>query len=729
MKRLMIFSALILASSLFAAESSPASYLFNLPDTPLSSAPSPITLGSFRAPNGASLGLNVSCFLRDGEPWLPVMGELHFSRVPEAEWDVTLEKMKKAGIEVVATYVFWNHHEEIQGEWDFSGERNLRKFAEKCASHGLFLWARIGPWCHGEALWGGFPEYVQKGQKRNNNPTYLGHVEKFYDQLGKQMEGLYFKDGGPIIGIQLENEFDFAHDEGYKHMKNLKALAEKARMDPPYWSATMWPAANDKATEFLLGLGGYPEAPWAQNLEQKAPSENFLYRKIRVDPDVGEDLFQTDAAKENKIASLMPLMTVELGGGNQVTWHRRPAIDELDCIAMAMAAVGSGGNGLGYYMFCGGINPKGKKGPLQESRASGYPNDCPLINYDFQAPIGSEGQMNPPYKHYTLFHSFLNHFGDKIALLPSVLPVKRGKISDPHFLRCGIRGTQDHGYLFFTNIQRYVNVDTQKVVQFALKKADGTVQNIPDSPIDFVPGKYGVWPYNMDCNGILLRYATAMPLKPLNVGDKKGFIFIADGSAEFAFERGTSILSAFAGGSKDKVKTPTGSSSFTATDSNGNTCFFMVFDRADLFKKSHELGPERPLPFVSISALSPEDVPCAAMPKGPRYGLDFKPIPGAKVYRIDLSKFAAYDGDGIVNFHYLGDTAGLYQDSRLIQDDFWYGGPMRMRLSRIPDLNRPLFLQITPISKEWPVFFNEAARKMLPAVPSAELKGVSFQTF
>jgi beta-galactosidase len=85
-------------------------------------------LGTTRNPAGQEINLNSRSLLFDGQPVFPVMGEIHYSRVPQAEWREELLKMKAGGIDIVATYVFWIHHEEVRGEWDWSGQRDLRTF-------------------------------------------------------------------------------------------------------------------------------------------------------------------------------------------------------------------------------------------------------------------------------------------------------------------------------------------------------------------------------------------------------------------------------------------------------------------------------------------------------------------------------------------------------------------------------------------------------------------------
>ena len=97
---------------------------------------------------------------------MPVMGEFHFTRYPQDEWRDALLKMKAGGIDIVATYVFWIHHEEVRGEYDWSGQRSLREFLKLCHELGLYAFVRMGPWSHGEVRNGGFPDWLQKPDKK-----------------------------------------------------------------------------------------------------------------------------------------------------------------------------------------------------------------------------------------------------------------------------------------------------------------------------------------------------------------------------------------------------------------------------------------------------------------------------------------------------------------------------------------------------------------------------------
>ena len=159
-------------------------------------------------PAAMYLAANDRYLMMDGTPWFPLMGEFHYSRYPENQWEKELLKIKAAGIQVISTYVFWIHHEEVEGEFNWTGQRDLRRFIELCSKHGLYVWLRIGPFDHGEVRNGGFPDWLlEKTATRENNPVFLHYVRRFDAEIAKQVKGLFWKDGGPIIGIQLENEY------------------------------------------------------------------------------------------------------------------------------------------------------------------------------------------------------------------------------------------------------------------------------------------------------------------------------------------------------------------------------------------------------------------------------------------------------------------------------------------------------------------------------------------
>ena len=144
-------------------------------------------------PAGHTLAANGRYLTYDGKPFFPVSGEFHFARYRREDWERELRKMKAGGVNIVATYIFWIHHEEEKGVFDFSGRRDLRAFTELCGKVGLGVILRIGPWCHGECRNGGFPDWIQfqtDFARRTDDPTYLFYVRRWFCEMEKQVHGL-----------------------------------------------------------------------------------------------------------------------------------------------------------------------------------------------------------------------------------------------------------------------------------------------------------------------------------------------------------------------------------------------------------------------------------------------------------------------------------------------------------------------------------------------------------
>ena len=336
----------------------------------------------------------------NARPILPIMGEFHFSRYPEGEWKTAIKNMQQGGVDIVATYVFWIHHEEAEGEWDFSGRRNLKAFLSCCQEAGMKVWLRIGPWAHGECRNGGFPDWLVEKEKRGklslrtDDPQYLKYVDLFFTKIAEQADGYMHKDGGPVIGIQIENEYGHAggpsdREEGMAHMRTLRVMAEKKGLTAPYFSATGWGGAYVPEV-FLPVLGGYVDAPWANHTHELAASENFLFQPYHDDANIASD-FSEGQSGFTFDAAQFPYFTAELGGGLQVTAHRRTYPYPEDIEAQTICMLGAGANLIGYYMYHGGVNPDGKYTTLQESKATGYANDLPVKSYDCQTCVRENG--------------------------------------------------------------------------------------------------------------------------------------------------------------------------------------------------------------------------------------------------------------------------------------------------------------------------------------------------
>jgi hypothetical protein len=464
------------------------------------------------------------------------MGEFHFSRYPQARWEEEILKMKAAGVNIVATYVIWIHHEEIEGQFDWQGQRDLRSFTQLCAKHHMYVLARIGPWAHGEVRNGGFPDWVAaKSPTRVNDPVYLAEVRAWFAQTSVQLKGLLWKDGGPVIGIQLENEYaQRGPGAGEEHILTLKKMAIESGFDVPLYLVTGWDNAVIPAGEVLPVYGGYPDAPWDASLNKLAPQEVYAFRfQNRVAANI-----QASSAEREASAS-RPFLTAEIGGGNQVTYHRRPVIEADDIAAMFPVMLGSGVNLYGTYMFQGGENPDGVATTLQESQETGYPNDVPVKSYDFQAPLGEFGQERTSFRKMKVFQFFLNDFGEVLAPMtvhaPEVTPKSPDDFTAP---RASVRSNGDSGFLFMNNAVRGYAMPTRAAMQFQIALPGGSIL-VPSHPVDIPSGAYFIWPFNLHIGGINLRYSTAQLFTRIQGAETETYYFdaVPGVAPEFEFDQ------------------------------------------------------------------------------------------------------------------------------------------------------------------------------------------------
>ncbi len=500
--------------------------------------------GTATSPSGSALAVNSRYLTLNGKPWLPVMGEFHFSRYPREQWEEEILKMKAAGVNIIASYVIWIHHEEIKGQFDWSGQRDLRAFAQLCAKHQMLLVARIGPWDHGEVRNGGLPDWVLKqGPTRENDPVYLASVRTWYGEIGAQLKGLLWKDGGPVIGIQLENEYSKrGPGAGEEHILALKKIAVESGLDVPLYFVTGWDNAVVPARAVIPVYGGYPAAPWDGSIAQLPPPEVYDFRfQSRVAANVNTAGEQEARGSQTAALDSLPYLTAEIGGGIEDTYHRRPVIAADDIAAIFPVMLGAGVNLYGTYMFQGGENPDGKLSTLQESQATGYPNDLPIKSYDFQAPLGEFGQERASLRKLKVFQYFLNDFGADLAPMtvhaPDCLPRDPADLTVP---RAAVRSMGDAGFIFFNNHVRDAEMPAWRAAQFLLRLPGGTLA-VPRHPVDLPSGAYFIWPFNLRESGVTLRYSTAQLFTRLTDDGVTTLYFeaIPGVPAEFAFDVAT----------------------------------------------------------------------------------------------------------------------------------------------------------------------------------------------
>lgn len=714
------------------------------------------------SPSGETIDINSNYISINGKPVIPVMGEIHYTRCPESEWRTELLKMKAGGINIIATYVFWIHHEEEDGVFNWSGNRNLRKFISLCNELDLKVVLRAGPWCHGECRNGGIPEWLatRKNVKlRSNDKKYLKYVEKLYGEIFLQVKGLLWKDGGPIIGMQLENEYGGP----WEHLVKLKEMAVKIGFDLPFYTRTGWPKLSTPAkfSEIIPLYGDYPDGFWDRELTDMPGdySKCFIFKNARNSTVIATEQLPKQSGDVGAAEAKYPYFTCELGGGMMPSYHRRISIKPMDVYATALCKLGSGSNLLGYYMYHGGTNPEGKFTPMNESQNSPMTNwnDLPHKTYDFQAPLGEFGQVNKHYHLLRRMHLFLQDFGTELAQMDVTFPTSNPTdTKDNNLLRWTIRSKDDKGYVFVNNYQRMVHLPAKDNVRFTFETADGNL-TFPQNAIQVPSDKSFIFPFNFSLGAGLLVSATAQPICQVEDKDIVRWYFTAiDGiPAEFVLKtKGIQKIDYSSVLTNQKGDTYTFSNlvqgfepTLCFTDINGHKHQIIVTTeeqslsvwKGEVHNKSQVVISKDPLVFEADSvrylpsmqyvaqvkvvpvkeAGSPRVIPMGINKVAEQpYDKDFDQ---AAVWRIELPTNSADWSKLLLRIHYVGDVARLYIGDKLVDDNFYNGKAFDFALkSYVNELKgAALTLRILPMPQNAPIYLQKEAKENLQNTPLA----------
>lgn len=621
-------------------------------------------------PKGEEINVTSRYFTRNGKPWIGVMGEFHFSRYSRENWHRELAKMKAGGITIVSTYLFWIYHEEIEGKMDFGGDNDIRAFIEECKDVGLDVVIRIGPWAHGECRNGGFPDWLLKKdyKLRDNNEEYLAIVKKWYQSIYNEVKGLFYKDGGNIIAVQIENEFV----DNAEHLAKLKEIAVECGFIAPIYTVTGWNSASGAkipVDEVVPVFGGYCEAPWENHMNRLSPSPHYFFNRMRNDSAIGTDLIaKTQSDGWQLPYERYPFATCELGGGIEVTHHRRPIIKPMDIYAVSLVKLGDGNNLVGYYMYHGGTNKIGELSTFNETKATGYPNDYPILSYDFQAPLSEYGEVREQYGLLNMLHMFVNDFGEEFAPMIAVDSGNTVAADDTNSLRYGMRTNGKSGFVFVNHYQRLTELAD-------IENAVISAGNVEFPPID-VKGEVSFFmPFNMKMGDSVLEYATAQPL--CKCDDTYFFAEIPNIKAEYKFSKGSANIVTVPFENAKYMRKLNGTvyigGGCNLYEENGQ--IHSVEDGEYIYQKWNGSEFETVKIVQSAKQSNVEITGVENAPFEPKYKEELC-IGGER--ELTWKKINVDGGYGFAEIDYVGDVAQIYADGELVADDYYYGKTWRV---------------------------------------------------
>lgn len=339
---------------------------------------------SFRIAKGA--------FLLDGKPLQIISGELHYARIPRAYWRQRLRMAKAMGLNAIATYVFWNYHEVRPGVFDFhTGNHDLAAFIRIAQEEGLWVILRPGPYVCAEWDFGGLPSYLLKDPAvtvRGNDPRYLAAAARYVHALAAQIRPLLVTHGGPILMVQVENEYgSYGSDSSYK--QNARRMLVDAGIDVPLFTAD---------GDWLFAQGAIPGVFAAANGET-----NYDTLTKRV------DAFNKGHG---------PYMVAEFYPGWLTHWGEPFPTTPTDSFLPAYDTLLARGASVNLYMFHGGTNFGFTSGANYTKQ---MPIEPSMTSYDYDAPLSEAGW--PTAKYYALRDVIRRHVSYVIPDVPEAVPV------------------------------------------------------------------------------------------------------------------------------------------------------------------------------------------------------------------------------------------------------------------------------------------------------------------
>jgi beta-galactosidase len=323
--------------------------------------------GSQEIPTSAHrIGIEGDNFVLDGKPLQVISGELHYERIPREYWRDRLKKARAMGLNTISTYVFWNVHEPKPGVYDFSGSLDVATFVRTAQEEGLYVILRPGPYACAEWDLGGLPAWLLADPNivlRSADEKFLTPAERWLQRLGRELAPLQITHGGPIIAVQVENEYgSFGNDHAY--MKRILAALQNAGLG----EVLLYTA--DGGDE--LPAGTLPEIHAVVNFGPGEAKEEF--------------------AKLQKFRPGRPMMSGEYWDGWFDHWGEKHQTTDATQQAQELDWILSQGYSINLYMFHGGTSFGFMNGANWQKA---YEPD--VTSYDYDSPVSESGSLTKKY--------------------------------------------------------------------------------------------------------------------------------------------------------------------------------------------------------------------------------------------------------------------------------------------------------------------------------------------
>lgn len=344
--------------------------------------------------SGKSFEAGERTFLLDGKPFVIKAAELHYPRIPRPYWENRIQLCKALGMNTVCLYVFWNAHESEPGKFDFTGNNDLRHFIELCAANDMKVILRPGPYVCAEWDMGGLPWWLLKNRDirlREDDPAFLERVAIFEKAVAGQVGDLTVDKGGPILMVQVENEYG-AYDVNKKYVGEIRDMLRSLYGPSVVLFQCDWASTFED--------NGLDDTVWTMNFGTGANIDSQFRRLKEVRP-------------------ASPLMCSEFWSGWFDRWGANHETRPADVMIDGIDEMLSKGISFSLYMTHGGTN----WGHWAGSNSPAYAPD--VTSYDYDAPISESGQTTPKY--HALRKTLAKYmYGEKQPRVPAT--IKAGKV-------------------------------------------------------------------------------------------------------------------------------------------------------------------------------------------------------------------------------------------------------------------------------------------------------------
>lgn len=318
------------------------------------------------ARKGGTFTVGDKTFLLNGKPFVVKAAELHYPRIPRPYWEHRIEMCKALGMNTVCLYVFWNIHEQQEGKFDFTGNNDVAEFCRLAQRNGLYVIVRPGPYVCAEWEMGGLPWWLLKKKDirlREPDSYFMERVKLFERKVGEQLASLTIQNGGPIIMVQVENEYG-SYGENKAYVSAIRDIVRQSGFD--------------KVTLF--------QCDWASNFEKNGLDDLVWTMNFGTGADIDQQFRRLGELRPNA-----PQMCSEFWSGWFDKWGARHETRPAKAMVEGIDEMLSKGISFSLYMTHGGTS----FGHWAGANSPGFAPD--VTSYDYDAPINEYGQATPKY--------------------------------------------------------------------------------------------------------------------------------------------------------------------------------------------------------------------------------------------------------------------------------------------------------------------------------------------